>query len=163
MSDYTLQKLAAYNNWANQKLLETLETLCEKVPTRSLHLFSHLLNAEIIWLARMQHLESPVQVFDDHTLAKCRTMQESTFECFLSLADSSPGDLEREIIYKNTKGETFTNSLEDILIHVFNHGTYHRAQIACDLRQNGFEPINTDYITFIRDTGYKLVDDALPE
>ena len=40
--------------------------------------------------------------------------------------------------------------MEDILIQVFNHGTYHRAQVAKDLRGNGLAPVNTDYITYVR-------------
>ena len=150
MAADTLQKLATYTSWANQQVLETLEKLGDKVPVSSLHLYSHLLNAEVIWLARIQHLESPVQVFDDHTLTECRRVHESTFERFIGLADSSPEELEAEITYKNTKGELFTTSLEDILLQVFNHGTYHRAQIARDLRQNNLEPVNTDYITYVR-------------
>ncbi|QMU31067.1 DinB family protein [Adhaeribacter radiodurans] len=153
MAGNTLQKLAAYTSWANQRLLEILEKFGSQIPSTSLHLFSHLLNAEIIWLARIQHLESPVQVFDEHTLAECRRLQESTFERFIGLADSLPEELETLITYKNTKGENFTTSLEDILMQVFNHGTYHRAQIARDLRQNGLEPLNTDYITFVLETG----------
>ena len=150
MAADTLQKMAAYTSWANQQVLETLEKMGDQVPASSLHLYSHLLNAEVIWLARIQHLESPVQVFEDHTLAECRRVHESTFERFIGLADSSSEELEAEITYKNTKGELFTTSLEDILLQVFNHGTYHRAQIARDLRQNGLEPINTDYITYVR-------------
>lgn len=150
MAVNTLQKLAAYTCWANQRILETLENYGERAPATSLHLFSHLLNAEIVWLARIQHLESPVHVFDDHTLTECRKVHESTFERFLALASLSRKDLHAVITYKNTKGDAFTTSLEDILIQVFNHGTYHRAQIACDLRANGLEPVNTDYITFAR-------------
>ena len=147
-----LLKLAAYTSWANQRVLETLEKLGERTPASSLHLFSHVLNAEIIWLARIQRLVSPVQVFDDHTLIECRKLHESTFERFLALANVAPAELEAEIIYKNTKGEAFATSLEDILLHVFNHGTYHRAQIARDLRAHGLEPVTTDYIIFVRET-----------
>lgn len=60
-------------------------------------------------------------------------------------------ELQSEIIeYKNSTGKTFQNSRYDILIHVLNHGTYHRAQIATELRGHGIEPINTDYITYMR-------------
>lgn len=52
--------------------------------------------------------------------------------------------------YSNTKGQEFSNSLYDILLHLFNHGTYHRGQIATDMRRNGLEPLNTDYITMVR-------------
>ena len=37
-----------------------------------------------------------------------------------------------------------------IMIHLVNHSSYHRAQIAMLLRQNGFEPVNTDFITYDR-------------
>lgn len=34
------------------------------------------------------------------------------------------------MLYSNIKGEKFTSTLDDILIHVFNHSTYHRGQVA---------------------------------
>jgi uncharacterized damage-inducible protein DinB len=40
--------------------------------------------------------------------------------------------------------------VEQIMIHLVNHSSYHRGQIAMLLRQNGFEPVNTDYITYDR-------------
>jgi len=61
-----------------------------------------------------------------------------------------PKQLSSIIEYQNSNQQRFKNSLEDILIHLFNHGTYHRAQIAMDLRQHGLEPIKTDYINFVR-------------
>ena len=36
------------------------------------------------------------------------------------------------------------------MIHLVNHSSYHRAQIAMLLRQKGMEPINTDFITYDR-------------
>ncbi|MFC3356180.1 DinB family protein [Sphingobacterium zeae] len=33
----------------------------------------------------------------------------------------------------------FHNKVNDILLHVFNHGTYHRAQIASEMRRNSVE------------------------
>ena len=54
------------------------------------------------------------------------------------------------ITYSNSRGEAFETSVHDILIQVFNHGTYHRAQVARDLRQHLLTPVNTDYITYVR-------------
>ncbi|MEO5599964.1 MAG: DinB family protein, partial [Cyclobacteriaceae bacterium] len=56
----------------------------------------------------------------------------------------------REMTYKNYVGEDYTNNVEMIMIHLVNHSSYHRAQIAMLLRQKGFEPINTDFITYDR-------------
>jgi uncharacterized damage-inducible protein DinB len=47
-------------------------------------------------------------------------------------------------------GKYFENNVQQIMIHLVNHGTYHRGQVAMLLRQKGFEPVNTDYITYDR-------------
>jgi len=43
----------------------------------------------------------------------------------------------------------YNNWANSLLIDHLN-STYHRAQIAMDLRQHGLEPIKTDYINFVR-------------
>ena len=35
--------------------------------------------------------------------------------------------------------------------HVVNHSTYHRGQLATQLRQLGHTPPNTDFIRFLRE------------
>jgi len=37
-----------------------------------------------------------------------------------------------------------------MLLQAFTHGGYHRGQIAMQLRQQGLEPVNTDYIIWVR-------------
>jgi len=62
----------------------------------------------------------------------------------------SQDNFNRELTYTNYVGEPYTNNVEMIMIHLVNHSSYHRAQIAMLLRQKGFEPINTDFITYDR-------------
>jgi uncharacterized damage-inducible protein DinB len=62
----------------------------------------------------------------------------------------STEDFNREMTYKNYVGDLYTNNVEMIMIHLVNHSSYHRAQVAMLLRQKGFEPINTDFITYDR-------------
>jgi uncharacterized damage-inducible protein DinB len=54
------------------------------------------------------------------------------------------------VTYKNTKGEPWTNSVEDILTHVIMHSAYHRGQIAADMRASGHTPAYTDFIHAVR-------------
>ena len=62
-----------------------------------------------------------------------------------------PEDFQRMIAYKNSKGDSYENLLEDILAHLINHGTHHRAQIGQQLKLAGLENLpNTDYIFYIR-------------
>jgi uncharacterized damage-inducible protein DinB len=39
--------------------------------------------------------------------------------------------------------------MAEVLVHVANHGTYHRGQVATLLRQLGKVPIATDYLLFV--------------
>jgi len=49
------------------------------------------------------------------------------------------------------KGEHFKQPIYKMLLHVFNHGTYHRGQIVNMLRQLGIEKIpQTDFIVWSR-------------
>jgi len=60
-------------------------------------------------------------------------------------------DFESIITYKNSKGEVFHNKLSEIVTHVINHGTHHRAQIGQLLKFAGIENLPaTDYIFYIR-------------
>ena len=63
----------------------------------------------------------------------------------------TPDGLVYTVTYQNSKGATFETPVGEVLMHVFSHGVYHRGQIALALRQAGAEPINTDYITFVRE------------
>lgn len=51
-----------------------------------------------------------------------------------------------EIIRHDTRGGVFVVTVEQTLLHVVNHGTFHRGQITCLLKFHGIEPINTDLI-----------------
>jgi uncharacterized damage-inducible protein DinB len=59
-------------------------------------------------------------------------------------------DMEAWITYKNSSGAKLSDKTKDILFHIINHSTYHRAQIALLLREQGIDPINTDYIFYKR-------------
>ena len=146
----TLENLAAYNNWATSRLLQHLENIANEIPETSRQLLSHIINAQVIWLSRLENIPVLLPLFEIHTLDQCRELHETTSEQLQEYAGLGPDELAVEIIYTNTKGEEFSTSVQDILIQVFNHGTYHRAQVARDLRQHNLEPINTDYITYVR-------------
>jgi uncharacterized damage-inducible protein DinB len=54
------------------------------------------------------------------------------------------------ISYKNTKGEPWTDTVQDILTHVLMHSAYHRGQIASQMRASGQTPAYTDFIHAVR-------------
>ena len=59
-----------------------------------------------------------------------------------------------EFIYQNTKREQFKQPVFQMLLHVFNHGTYHRGQIVTMLRELEVNKIpQTDFIVWSRQKG----------
>ncbi len=46
-------------------------------------------------------------------------------------------------------GDSFTRELGDALLHLANHGTYHRGQVATLLRQLGHKATSTDYLRYV--------------
>lgn len=147
----TIKNLAEYNIWANGRVLESFAWINGEVPQQSLHLFSHALNAQAIWIARITGTQSPVKVFQLHTLEECRQLHEQTSPRLAEMVDNlTEEEMNRQIAYTNTQGKAYSTKVLDILTHAFNHATYHRAQVAANLRQSGHEPINSDYVTYVR-------------
>ena len=144
----TLKRLSAYHFWAMDRLFRHMEAL-PALPPACLKLIQHVVNAESIWTSRIKGEKPVVGVWEEHPLADCQVLHHRSAALLRLIIDSTV-ELDRVIPYVTTGGEPFENSIHDILIHVFNHGTYHRAQIAKELRTNNIEPVNTDYILYVR-------------
>lgn len=148
--NYTmLQQFCRYNNWANSILLSALKAQANALPQSCINLFSHIMNAQIIWLYRINGQVSPVTVWQQHDLETCGAMLAKSGEGLAAIENPDDQSLP-SIQYQNSTGKVFETSIPDILLHVFNHGTYHRAQIAKEMKLNGIDPVNTDYIQFVR-------------
>ena len=143
-----LQQLFDYNYHCNKKIIEACSEL-EQVPDKSLELFSHILNAHHIWNARILGEEEKLGAWDLHEPAAWQEIHyENQRNSFEVISNAAPFD--KRIIYENSEGRSFSNSLQDILFHIINHSTHHRGQIAVDFRSNGIEPISLDYIMYKR-------------
>jgi uncharacterized damage-inducible protein DinB len=142
-------KLYQYNAWANDRVLGCLERQAVR-DEKTLTLMSHLLVAQFLWLHRIEGLpKPPYELWQRYPLTKLRIMNTEIAHRWLTFIESQDS-FERVLKYHNYTGDYFENQVEQIMIHLVNHCTYHRGQIALQLRQQGYEPINTDYITYDR-------------
>lgn len=66
------------------------------------------------------------------------------------LATPADGDVTRIVEYRTLAGNAYADRLGDLFRHVVNHSTYHRGQVATQLRQLGQAPPGTDLIAFLR-------------
>lgn len=146
----TIQKMFEHLYWANQNILERLQNV--EVGEQQVKLFTHILNAEQIWLARLQGMDtSQMPVWCDGDLTVCAKLMKQNEENFKTFfAKVANTDLDTLITYTNSSGKEFTTSIRDILTHVALHGQYHRGQINSRLRVDDHDPVNIDFITFVR-------------
>ena len=147
MSDH-LARLLRYDMWANQETLQTLRQ--GAAPARSLRWMGHIIGAEYLWLARLNQSPAPMPVWPDLSLQDCELRLRELSRRMLDDVAGAAGPLSRAVSYTNSKGEAWTNTVEEILTHVTIHSAYHRGQIAADVRAAGMVPAYTDYIHSIR-------------
>jgi uncharacterized damage-inducible protein DinB len=148
MKSYFL-KLYQYNYWSNKRVLNKIKEQNvndEKILT----IMGHIVAAQFLWLHRIKGLPpAQVKLWGEYTLDQLFDMAENIGKQWLEFVESTE-DFNRELTYNNYVGDPYVNNVETIMIHLVNHSSYHRAQIALLLRQKGFEPINTDFITYDR-------------
>jgi uncharacterized damage-inducible protein DinB len=143
-----LQRLLRYDAWANAETLKSL-TLGDS-PPQSRKWMAHIVGAECLWLARLRRQPATLPVWPDLSLEACRDhLAQLSRDWPAYLADHHQSLTER-VSYINSKGEAWTNTVEEILTHVTIHSAYHRGQIASNLRSAGMEPAYTDYIHGVR-------------
>jgi uncharacterized damage-inducible protein DinB len=145
-----LNRLLGHMGWADQSVLSALHQAGES-PPECLQLFAHLLGAEAVWLARLRQQPPAVAVWPELSLDECGALARTNRDGYGRFINAlNDADLPRGIPYRNSAGRDFVSSIEDILLQVFLHGTYHRGQIASAMRRGGSIPAPTDYIGFIR-------------
>jgi uncharacterized damage-inducible protein DinB len=149
MTDY-FKRLYTYNQWANEAILEKIKLNSPQIPEKALSLFSHTITAQRIWYSRVAGKEVEVaDLFEAYTLPHLEQQIHESNNEWLTLIENGINYIDT-ISYTNTKGDKFENVISDIMAHVVNHASYHRAQVNMLLRQSGIEPAVTDFITFAR-------------
>jgi uncharacterized damage-inducible protein DinB len=148
MKKYFL-KLYQYNDWATKRVLDCLNKQSvsdEKI----ISILGHVIAAQYLWLHRIKGLPpAQVKLWGEYTLPQLNQMGQEVAALWLAFVEETE-NFDRELTYHNYTGDPYVNNVEMIMIHLVNHSSYHRAQIALLLRQKGFEPINTDFITYDR-------------
>jgi uncharacterized damage-inducible protein DinB len=143
--------LFKYNDWATRQTAESIMNL-KKKNRKSEELLSHIISAQKIWLNRILSKDIVIDPWQMLTQKELVPQSTPVTADWINLLEGiKEKDFERRIEYTNSKGKKFVNTLKDIIVHVINHSTYHRAQIALLIRQSGGEPAKTDYIVYQRE------------
>ena len=157
-----LQQYAAYNSWANQRIFETINNLPDdRIDREIVSSFSsikktvlHMLDAESIWWQRIklnEKIKVPSEDFNGTISELFKILGQQSAEWKDWVDHASETQLQHVFAYQNSKKEQFKQPVYEMILHLFNHGTYHRGQLVTMLRQSGVEKIPaTDFIVFCR-------------
>lgn len=153
-----IQKMAAYNTWANQQFFNWLSLADSSQWNKhiessfnSLELtIRHLWNAEHGWLTTLKKQPWKAAIEKDQTMTQKEMLAgfiNTSLEFQQYVETMSYNNLNET---RNIGKDQKSISLADIIQHVFNHATYHRGQLITIGRQVGLSsPPRTDYIHYI--------------
>lgn len=160
------ERTLAHGVWATSQWWSRLEEgeLAAPLAAEALAELAHMVRAEEVWLERVEGAVAPAVGTAGETapfwpawgLAECRERHARVSAELLGMARSSQ---RIEVSYTNSKGETFSNMLEDLLLHVSVHGQFHRGRASALLRAAGMAAPVGDYIAFVREGGGRRTQD----
>lgn len=143
-----LYEIFEYDTFANKKVLGALQSVGHITDERITALLSHIAGAHHNWLCRIGRTRPKLTIWPELSLAETEAFLKQNQMKTAALLEHR--DFDRVIAYENSKGESFENTVREILYHVANHSNYHRGQIATRIRDAGMEPVVTDFIVYKR-------------
>ena len=146
-----LPQMYRHMAWADQRTMQSLRDMTNP-PAQAVDLFSHIVAAEHEWLSRIRGRAGKHGIWPTLSLDDSAAVAQENHEALAMLAEEAngPGG-ERMITYRSSSGAEFTTSLQNILLHLAQHGVYHRGQVALLVRASGGNAVGTDYILFARE------------
>lgn len=158
-----LLEYAQYNYWANERLTTLLEAHPDVIDIEIPSSFptirrtvNHMWDAETIWLKRLQGVSLdywPSERYGGDGMAFLDLWLSVSGAFITLIRENGQSFIESEIQYKTTAGKPYRNYAWEIIMHILNHGTYHRGQLVTMLRQLGVDhdlPA-TDMIYYFRE------------
>ncbi|MDX2162483.1 MAG: DinB family protein [bacterium] len=162
-SDY-FRMIFDYNAWAHHRVWDCIIPLTDAQYThdtgyawRSVRgQLVHTMGAEWVWLSRLNGVSPDALPSEDvyPTRAMLRTQWDTVqagLRAYLHAADDAL--LLTPLEYHTTKGVTQRTPRWQVLHHLANHGTDHRAQVLAMLHMMGAATIEQDFVFYTRERG----------
>jgi uncharacterized damage-inducible protein DinB len=155
-----IKLLASYNIWANDKVSNWLKGISSDqwlmhIPSSFPSIkatTTHIIGAEYIWYQRLTKVQPTIWLGNDDlgSIEDVLLRWKAASQSLLNYCnDLSEKDIDEEITFNRLNGDVNVLAVKQILVHVFNHSTYHRGQIVTMLRIAGFEKVaSTDLLNF---------------
>ncbi|MGO4529603.1 DinB family protein [Paenibacillus sp. 2TAF8] len=157
------EQMYHYHVWASQIIMQRIQELPAAVlhqevnssfPTLA-HALSHMYAVDQMWYLVLTGTSMPeaLQICmprNGETFATIETYFERYAELSTQYLDwfSQQTDLEKTLLLNNPFAGVRQTSFAEMILHLVNHGTYHRGNISTMLRQLGHASVMNDYSRF---------------
>ena len=114
---------------------------------------NHVYLAECVWFKRVQgHAAARITDFESPAdLGALGQVWPELHQGWIDWSSAFSGDdWQKTSLQRSMQGTEFHLPYWQIVLHLVNHGSYHRGQLATMLRQSGITPPGTDLVTFYR-------------
>jgi uncharacterized damage-inducible protein DinB len=152
--------LYAYNEWANDHVLDAASRLTEEEFSRTHRAsfesvegnLAHIVGAQIVWLQRWIGGSNPKPVLEFQKIRGLTAIREAFASSHAGLRDFTGSltdeRLEQVLPYRDSAGNPHERVMWQLMTHVANHGTHHRAETAMAMAAMGKPMRELDYIFF---------------
>jgi uncharacterized damage-inducible protein DinB len=155
-----------HNYWARDRQLQACARLSAEEFLRPVggsfpsvrDTLAHMVAVEWLWLQRWKQIDAktliPASDFPTlESVVKRWQAVERDLHAYLAGVDEEA--LARPLSYINFQGEKWSYPLWQMIAHVLNHQSYHRGQVAAQLRILGVHPPQVDFLV-AQDMGFRL-------
>ena len=156
-----------FMKWADDRTLTAVRGLPEPVLNRSEGVsfdslagtVVHIYQAQLIWYRRVTGEPSlQLSEIETPTLAGLESLWPQLHEKWRRwAAEMDANTWFQSILSKNSQGVESRLPYWQIVLHVVNHGSYHRGQVMSLIRQSGVKPPSTDLIAYYRSLALRPV------
>jgi uncharacterized damage-inducible protein DinB len=154
-----LRAFYAYSAWADRHILDAASGLSDDELRREqgasfgsvLGNLRHMAEAQATWFARWAGVppDGLPRLEDSAGVATVRKAFDALHAAQRDyLSSLTPESVAAPCSYVDTRGQPQSRPLWQSLLHVVNHGTHHRAEIALVLTSFGRPPRQLDYVFF---------------
>lgn len=164
-SSRQLHTLTRYKAWANDLIYGALSETPDAELTKPrqilfgniLRTLNHVYLMDLVWKSHLEGVPHGLTTRNPETsppFAEVRETQKHIDAWYTRYAETLQEDAGEEVIeFTFIGGGTGTMSRRDIVLHVVNHGTYHRGHIAAMMYQIPRFPPTSDLPVFLREIG----------
>lgn len=164
MTNPALQ-LYDYHIWANKQIFSRLKELPKDVYRQEVEsvfpsiagVLAHVYLSDAGWFDVFsgKRLKDTLRSAEERKEEIVSKDIEEMEAMFFELSDRyksflQPGEnINQPLVIEHPSGDVMKTSVSDMLLHVVNHGTYHRGNITAMLRQMGYASVPTDYGVYL--------------